>query len=522
MNIKKRMGIYISIFLVILSFLTYVARDSNNFISIITNRESKDLFNKNQEVISLYKKEKNQLKPIKLFPYLDNYMNVDSTPGEYLIEIQDNKQPNRYYEATKNEKIPLKYYLNYIPKDNLLKNKIFLNFLTGLFLIFNLRLLYIFKKEILRKKDLIFPITLLCLKILLTNSEVFSNVIMNRINLTITSLLGLYLLLYVKNKSTKLKKDLPVNIGLWILFLMYYSGEVIVLSAILNRKILNYLVINYLALIKVATFFYVWMDSLIIILIMFLLNSIKTKKKQIIKKIEKKNFAMIGSFIILSLGVEFFINNNKYFYYLNMFEFVFIFWYIFLTDVNTMGKIKVLTLKMFQMFLHIYIFFILTESVFIALAIVFSFLFLNLCTHFIKGTLRVDKYYIENLVNRMYLTKNSEEFKEQLSKELKKNLELKEVESIILTQRDDYKNFLLDRYYDEDEIILEKNDIIDKKYDYAVRLKSNKNPFVGLILIQNRDTKLVYEEKRYLEDIVEKLSLVASRYRFEKLQEELN
>ena len=205
-----------------------------------------------------------------------------------------------------------------------------------------------------------------------------------------------------------------------------------------------------------------------------------------------------------------------------MFEFVFIFWYIFLTDVSTMGKIKTLTLKTFQMFLHIYLFFIVTEDVYLALAIVFSFFFLNLCTHFITGTLRVDKYYIENLVNRMYLTKNSEEFKEQLSNELKKNLELKEVESIILIQRDDYKKFILDRYYDEDEIILEKYDIIDKKYDYAVRLKSNKNPFVGLILIQNKDIKLVYEEKRYLEDIVEKLSLVASRYRFEKLQEELS
>lgn len=522
MNIKKRMGIYVSIFLVILSFLTYVARDSNNFISIITNRESKDLFNKNQEIISLYKKEKNQLKPIKLFPYLNDYMNINSTSGEYLIEIQDNEQPNRYYEVIKNEKSPLKYYLDYIPKGNLGKNKVFLNFLTGLFLVFNLRLLYTFKKEILRKKDLIFPIILLCLKILLTNSEVFSNIIMTRINLTITSVLGLYLLLYVKKKSTKLKKDLYINIGLWILFLMYYTGEVIVLAGILNRNILNYLSIYYLPLLKVATFFYIWVDSLIIILIIFLLNSIKIKKKQIIKKIEKKNFAMIGSFIILSLGVELFINNNKYFYYLNMFEFVFIFWYVFLTDVNTMGKIKTLTLKMFQMFLHVYIFFILTESVFLALAIVFSFFFLNLCTYFITGALRVDKYYIENLINRMYLTKNSEEFKEQLSKELKKNLEFKEVETTIFIQRDEYKKVLLDRYYDEDEIILEKNDIIDRGYDYAVRLKFNRNPFVGLILIQNKGIKLVYEEKRYLEDIAEKLSLVASRYRFEKLQEELD
>lgn len=522
MNIKKRMGIYISIFIFVLSFLTYLSRDSNNFISIIGNKENKDIFNKKQNEIFLYKKEGEELKKIKIVPYFNDYISLNSKTGNYLIDVEESDRVVQRHEIKKDEKLSVKYYLKYISESSFIKNSIFLNCLTGLFLIYNLRLLYIFKKEILRKKEMVFPIVLLCLKIFLTNSEVFSNIYLARINIIITSILGLYLLLYVKNKSDKLKNDIVINIGLWILFLIYYVGEIVVLCCILNRQILNYLATNYLLFLKITIFFYVWIDALIIILIMFLLNSIKIKKKQIIKKIEKKNFAMIGSFIILSLGVEFFINNNKYFYYLNMFEFVFIFWYIFLTDVNTMGKIKVLTLKMFQMFLHIYLFFVVTESVLIALAIVFSFLFLNLCTHFIKGTLRVDKYYIENLVNRMYLTKNSEEFKEQLSKELKKNLELKEVESIILTQRDDYKNFLLDRYYDEDEIILEKNDIIDKKYDYAVRLKSNKNPFVGLILIQNRDTKLVYEEKRYLEDIVEKLSLVASRYRFEKLQEELN
>lgn len=522
MNIRKRMGIYISIFIVILSFLTYVSRDSNNFISIITDRESKDIFNKNHEDIFLYRKERGQLKIVKIFPYLNDFMNTGSEAGNYLIEIKENNILTQRHEVKKSKDEPLKYYLNYIPKSDSIKNNIFLNSLTVLFFLYNLRLLYTFKKEILRKKELIFPIVLLCLKILLTNSEVFSNTFLSRGNLLITSLLGLYLLLYVKNKSDKLKNDIFINIVLWILFIMYYIGEAIMLSAVLDRKILNYLANNYLSILNMAIFFYVWIDALIIILLMFFLSSIKIKKKQIIKQIEKKNLAMIGSFIVLSLVVELFINNNKYFYYLNMFEFVYVFWYIFLTDVNTMGKIKILTLKMFQMFLHVYLFFVITESVWIALGVVFSFLILNLYTYFITGALRVNKNYIENLINRMYLTKNSEEFKEQLSKELKKNLELRDVKVKIFIQRDDYKKILLDRIYDEDEIILGKNDIIDKKYDYAVRLKVNKNPFVGLILLQNNDIKLVYEEKRYLEEIVEKLSLVATRYRFEKLQEELN
>lgn len=451
MNIKRRMSTYITIFLAVFVILTYVSRESNNYISITTNRESKDIFNKNNE---------EGLKKVPIFRYLNDYINVNSKPGEYLIEVQENSYLEENISVIKSEGKSLKVALDYIPKSDLRKNNIFLNVLTGTFLLFNLRLLYNFKKEIIRKKGIIFPIILLCLKILLTNSELFSNVVLTRINLLITSILGLYLLLYVKNKSYQIKNDKLINIFLWMLFIIYYIGEVVMSSAVLNSKILNYLAINYSSFLKLSIFFYVWVDALIIIFIMFLLESIKIKKKQIIKEIEKKNLAMIGSFIILSLAVEFFINNNKYFYYLNMFEFVYIFWYIFLTDINTVGKVKVINLKIFQMFLHTYLFFVITENVWIALGVIFSFYILNLWTYFITGALRVNKHYIDNLINRMYLTKNSEEFKEQL--------------------------------------------------------------FIGLILIANRGTKLVYEEKRYLEEISKQISLIVSKYRFEKLQEELN
>lgn len=522
MNIKKRMGVYVGIFLLFFCTLLYLSKDNSNYISITSNRESIDIFNTNEEKISLYKKEEGVLKKVPIFVYLNDYINVLGGPGEYLIEVKEKGYPTKNILVKKDEDKALEVDLEYIPKVDLKKNNIFLNILTGAFLLFNLKVLYNFKKEILKKKEIIFAIILLCLKILLTNSEIFSNVILTRLNLTLTSALGLYLLLYVKSKSYQIKNDKIINIFLWVLFLMYYTGEVVIGSAILNSKILTYLAANYINLLKIASFLYIWIDALIIILCMFFLESIKIKKKRIIKEIEKKNLAMISSFIILSLIVEIFINNNKYFYYLNMFEFVYIFWYIFLTDVNTIGKIDIFKLKTFQMFLHIYLFFIITENLWIPLGIVVSFITLNIYTYFITGALRVNKNYIENLINRMYLTKNYEEFREQLSKELKKNLELRDVKVKIFIQRDDYKKILLDRIYDEDEIILEKNDIIDKKYDYAVRLKANKNPFVGLILLQNNDFKLVYEEKRYLEEIVEKLSLVATRYRFEKLQEELN
>lgn len=521
MDIKKRMGLYIGLFLLSLSILNYISRGSDNYIQISNDRERVDFFNKAQEELSLYKKSDNFLEEIRLVPYLDGYLGLNTQIGEYTLEVKERGSLIKDYDITKKTE-PFHLDLKHIAKNDYKKNSLFLNSLTGVFLIYNLSLIHNFKKEILKKKELIAPIFLLCLKILLTNSEVFTNTVMNRFNLLVTSALGLYLLLYVKNKAYHLRDEKFINLLLKVLFTFYFFGEIVVNATILNPKILNYLLINNSLVLKVAIFSYIWIDAVVIILLIFLFTLIKVEKRQIIKEIEKKNMFMIGSFIILSIVVEFFINNNKYFYYLNMFEFTFIFWYIFLMDMNTIGKINILKLKTFQMFLHVYIFFVMTESVWIALGVIGSFAILNIFTYFIQGTLRVDKSYIENLVNRMYLTKNYTEFKEQLSRELKKNLELLDVDTKILIKRSDYKEFIVDREYDDSEVLLEKTDILDKKYDYAVRLKYNKNPFIALILIENKNSKLVYEEKRYLEEISEKISIVASRYRIEKLQEELS
>ena len=521
MEIKKSMGLCIGIFLLTLGYLNYISKDSNNYIQISNNRERMDFFNKAKETLTLYRKSNNFLEQIKLVSYLDGYLGLNSQEGEYILEVKEDENTTKDYHITK-EIEPIRITLKHITKNDYKKNTLFLNSLTGAFLIYNLSLIRNFKKEILKRKELIFPICLLCLKILLTNSEVFTNTVMNRVNLLVTSTLGLYLLLYVKNKSYHSRNEKLINFFLKGLFVFYFFGEVIMNSTILNPKILNYLLIKSSMVLKLAIFSYIWVDAIVIILLILLFTLIRVEKRQIIKEIERKNMFMIASFIILSVIVEFFINNNKYFYYLNMFEFAFIFWYIFLTDINTIGKINILKLKTFQMFLHIYIFFVITESVWVALGVMTSFVTLNVFTYFMKGTLRVDRSYIENLVNRMYLTKNYTEFKEQLSRELKKNLELLDVETKILIKRSDYKKFIVDREYDESEVLLEKIDILDKKYDYAVRLKYNKNPFIALILIENKNSKLVYEEKRYLEEISEKISIVASRYRIEKLQEELN
>lgn len=388
-------------------------------------------------------------------------------------------------------------------------------------MICNILVVYNLKKEFLRKPSLIVGVFLLILKIIFTIPETFSNMFFARVNIMITLLLGLYLLIYVKIMNINLKNKLQNRI-FWILFWIYFIAEGVINNLIFLPTFLSYTQHNYIYILKIALLINCFINSSTLVLIIYLIRSIQVQKKDIIKKIERRNIIIVVSFLIASIALKLLAYNNNVFYYLSMFNSAFLFWYIFLTDINVLKIRENLSIKIFQLFLHIYLFFIFTESIWIPLAIIFSFIVLNIYTNFITGILKIDKYYIEKLLNRLYLARSPEEFKEQLSKELKNNLELKSVETKILINTEDYKKYLKDREYNENEILFGKDDILDKKYDYIARLSYGKKSFIGLILIQNKSTKLVFEEKRYLEDIAEKVSIIASKYRMLKLQEELN
>ena len=521
MDLKRRMTIYVGVFLITFLGLSYFSRNYNNYIFVSSNHRTVDFFNRTPQKIEVIKKGGSIGNELFGYKYINGiiFPNVDT--GEYLVNVLNSV--GEVEEYTFNKVIePLKKHFSYDIKKEELKNIIFLNIFTAIFVIYNGVLVFLLRKDFFKRTELIFPTVLLFIKILVTNTSVFSNAIVMKTNVIVTSLLGLYLLLYVKKRVGNIKTK-KTNIFLWILFLMYFIPEVLFDSIILNGNILMYLTSHMKSIVKFATYFYVWMDAPIIILVLYLIESNMERKNKIVKKIVVKKNLTIISLLVLSLIVDFLVFSNKFYFYLNMFEFTFLYWYIFLTDININKKYKILSIKIFQMFIHLYLFFVFTESIGIVIGIILSFLILNIHTYIFSGALKIDKNYTESLLNRMYLTRNILEFQEQLSKELKKNLDLLSVKTEILTYEDDYKKYLKERMYNESDILLDSDDLLDKKsYNYALRLRYGKKPFIAVVLIKSCSDKLVYEEKRYLEEVSEKLSLVVSRYRMLKLQEELN
>ncbi|MBC2850966.1 hypothetical protein H5J22_05875 [Cetobacterium sp. 8H] len=519
MSLTKKLMIYLSIFAIFFIGMSYISKDYTDYIFISNNHNTVDIFNSTKEKTELFQNENNEIKKIRTQRYMNGLVSNNVPEGEYLLKIKDNPTKEKVINKSK-EPFKKKYYYT-LKKENL-KDIIFLSVFTGLFILYNGVLFYSFKAEILKRKELIFPLILLFIKMFFTNPLTFSNILVMHINIGITSILGLYLLIYVNEKKIR-KKDRITNFFIGALFFCYLSSEIFYNSIIFNADVLNYIMVNLKWISKILLPFYTWIDATVIILLIYFIDINRNQKSEIIKKIITKKNLTILSFLILSIVVDLIRFEHRFYFYLNMFEFTFIYWYIFLIDVNLNNKYKLLAIKVFQMFVHLYLFYVFTKSIDIVLWIMVSFIVLNIHTYLFTGALKVDKNYTEGLLNRMYLTRNMEEFEEQLSKEVKKTLGLVKVKIEMLLYKEDYKKYLKDREYDESEIIIDSNDILCKdEYDYAVRLKYGKKPFLGLVLIKSQNLKLAYEEKKYLEMVSEKVSLVSSRYRMLKLQEELD
>ncbi|MEG0390510.1 hypothetical protein [Cetobacterium sp.] len=517
MNLTKKMVMYLSIFAIFFIGMSYISRNSKDYIFISNNQNTVDIFNTKKEKMKLFQEDRDEVKEVKTYRYMNGIIISNVSEGKYLLKINDDIE-----KVIEKDKMPIKKVYHYALKKENLKDIIFLTVLTGLFILYNGALFYSFKAEILKRKELIFPLVLLFIKMFFTNPLTFSNILVMHINIGITSILGLYLLLYVNEKKIR-KKDRTTNFFIGALFFFYIVPEMFYNSVIFNIDILSYASENLKWVSKLLLPFYTWVDATVIVLLIYFIDINRGEKSEIIKKIIIKKNLIILSFLILSIVVDLIRFEEKLYFYLNMFEFTFIYWYIFLMDINLNRKHKMLAIKIFQMFVHLYLFYVFTRNIEIVLWIMLSFIVLNIHIYLFTGALKIDENYTEGLLNRMYLTRNIEEFEEQLSKEVKKTLGLVKVKIEMLLYKEDYKKYLRDREYDESEIIIDSNDILCKnEYDYAVRLKYGKKPFLGLILIKSQNLKLAYEEKKYLEMVSEKVSLVSSRYRMLKLQEELD
>ena len=154
--------------------------------------------------------------------------------------------------------------------------------------------------------------------------------------------------------------------------------------------------------------------------------------------------------------------------------------------------------------------------------ILFTIFILDFYTEALKKIMVFKDKNVEKTYNKLCLAQNELEFKEELEKEIQKNINIKSVSVKLFFNNKAIKKYLNNLNFIEDDLYIEKNNIKGTKYSFGIRLAFNKNPCVGIIFIEENSTSLNVEEMRYLSKLAENISSIASNIRLNSIYKEIS
>ncbi|WP_297404426.1 hypothetical protein [uncultured Cetobacterium sp.] len=514
-NFKKIMFLIIGVFILFHFTFMYLARDVQEYMFVSTNLSKVDPFNEKSKSLELFNMEKNKVKGIN---YINGNMYPNLKKGSYYLKVKLGKG-----EETFLIKKDQKYFNEKIKVKNIMginKKIIFINIFTGIIFLYNGFIFYFYRDIFNKNKELLLPLLLLLFKIIFTNSATFTERCMMEINLTFSILLNFYLIFYVLNivkinRSKKFKKIIYTLVAIYIL------NSIIFFSISCSNNIFIYFYEKTTFYKSIFLVLYKWIDGPVLILSILLIQSLNEKVKKNLKKIKKRKQIVILSLLIFSLIIQNYAYNHQVYFYLNLFEEMFLFWFIILTEVENSKNIQNIFLRVSLLLIFSFVFLLYTKDILSILIFWGIFIIMNIYTYLFEGILSIEKKSFESLINRFYLIETKEDFEEQLSKEIEKNIDVKRLKVKLLIKKDEYKTLIKEKIYLEDKIIIKKDDILGD-YSGGIRLSYNKNRFLGLILIKNNRDSLIYEEEKYLLELAKTISVIASKIRMNYLQKELD
>lgn len=512
-RLKKIAGLLIGIYVLLILVLNYASKNINDYMFISTNIINSEMLSTYSPELTLYSKDGNIQKGLN---YINGYMFPETKIGKYFLKIKT-QEGEKYYPIEKTHKYSEKKIK--LEQNKEIKNiMIFINIFTGIIFIYNLLIFNFYKDKLLQRKNLIFPFIILLLKVFFTNSNVFTDRFVMEMNLSTSIILNFYLVLYilrgVKFRNNKVK------------ILLYTCTSVYIINAILfyiitcSNNIFIYILQNTNLFKSIFIDLYRWVDGPVLVLLILLIQSLTEKVKENLKKLKRKRELLILNLLIFSLIIQKYAFSHQVYFYLNLFEEIFLFWFIVLSEIDNYKKIVSIFLRVFLFLLFSYIFLLYTKNILITLILWGIFIVINIYAYMFEKVLNLDTKKFESLANRLYLIDDRIKFELQLKKEIDKNLEYEDMEIVLLIKKDEYKNYIKDKEYSEEKLIMKKEDILGD-YSGGVRLKYNKNKFLGFIFIKSKREKLIYEEEKYLLELSETISAIASKIRMDYLQKEL-
>lgn len=513
---KKVIKIVLLLCFIFFGAMYFGSRGVDGYLFVENNRGETDIFAREKITRTLLDKD---LKKVEIEPkrYMNGEIYMGLPNGNYYLKSKLETHNEEMLTTIKKDEDYKRIKVNYRVCDYINMDRKILGFSSIIIIILNLSFFYVLRDRIKTIPGYVGIFYLLLVKMVIGNNLISPGKMVHYYNAVLSSGIGIGMIYYYfRNKRVKL------NLFFLSLIIFYGVIDFIFLVMMSSGKIYSFMYMNGIFMEKWMTLVYRYIDFPFILFSMLLFRSLKEKVSPILLINKRKKESIIIIYLVLSLVAGLMAHRTRLYGYVNMYNYMFAYWLTVFFQIKSFTKNLNYVLRIFIHILTFYIFFYFTNNIYLIGIFVGAFAVTNLISYLFVGIVRTDFKYIEEVENRFVLVDDLQEFKYQLKKELEKSLILKKVKIIIFFEKFGYKNYLKDSNKIENLTILSKEYILDsEEYDSAGKLSYGKTKFLGLILLENKRGRLLYEEEKYLIELSKIASKVASRIRLSKLQEDL-
>lgn len=496
-------------------YLKYLSRNEKDFIYVLPRIKNTEVLDRDIGKYSLLNTEGETLSnPKKNF--LNGKIFLDVPNGNYILKAEFDDETKSINIAKNNEMELVRVNLQGDAFSK--KQEIFLNLITLTLIGLNLCIFLVFRKKLKRDRILYGLFGLLLLKLIFSFRGNFQTNILIFSEFLVTRGLGFFIIFYMMDKLIDKRKKIAkflIYIGMALVFLYNFLFAV----AIFSPQIYVYLLDNQFTLLKLATSTRKIIDLTRIIFLMIIYIFISRRKHMTLKNWILWSIVGFGYFIL-----EFFHNifpkTLKLYYFIELIEFMWIYWglcfYQLRLYTKNLTRIVRYILGLTLAYASLFYFKTLAEP-FVIIATIFI---LDIYTLVIDKLLSQKDEILDKTYNKLSLVQNKKQFKIQLEKEIKKHIKIKSVKVKLFIEPEEYKEFILDG--GDEDLYIDGSRIKNKEYTCAFRIEFSGNPYIGLILIEETNTTISYEEYNYMINLSKKIANIASKVRLNSLYEELS
>ncbi|MEG2854103.1 MAG: hypothetical protein RR864_05770 [Cetobacterium sp.] len=514
---KKKIIFAIGIITIILGiFLLSFSKENKDFIYVIPKIKNFEVLEKNigkYQLISLDNPSKEI--DIEQKKFLNGSLFYNVPNGSYLLkgEYAGETEAISFVKNKDWEKIQIGLEGMKFSKHQ----KIFLNILTICLILLNLLIFMSVKERFRQNKDLKIIFILLISKMFFSFRGSFQTDFFTLIEYILTRVL-LYLLIFYFLNNIINKKYKKFRIFIWISLAIIYIYNFIFVLMIYSPQFYVYLIESHSDFLNGIRLIRKTIDLTRVIFIISIFEFL-IKKREIPKRHYLYWFIIGISYFVLEFFHEIFPTQRNLYYFIELMEIVFIFWWLVFNTLKSYTKqtIRVIRyiLGVTLAYISLFYFKSLTEPTVILLTIII----LDFYTITINQIMSVKNEKIEKIYNRMCLAQNIKTFEVQLRKEILKNISTIDVKVKIFIDFDDYKKYIIDQA--DDNIFISKEYLLIDDYDLAFRIEFNENRYIGAIFVKENDNSLSFEEYNFLLELSNKISSAMSQVRINSLYTEL-